>query len=92
VCDKGGTRNIKNENKNAIASSHYDKVENETVERRASATKASVGGRRREINREYCCPYMQLVLLYVAVQNIYPNRTRQNPIHYIYVLTPTAAS
>jgi hypothetical protein len=41
----------------------YDRVENETVERWASATKASVRGRRREINREYCCPYMQLVLL-----------------------------
>jgi hypothetical protein len=41
------------------------------VERRSSATKASTGERRREINKEYCCPYTQLVLLYALVRNIY---------------------
>jgi hypothetical protein len=52
----------------------YDRVDNEMVECRSSATKASMGERRREINKEYCCPYTQLVLLYALVQNIYPIR------------------
>jgi hypothetical protein len=75
-----------------ISAHVYDRVENETVEHRASATRASVGRRRREINREYCCPYLQLVLLYALVQIDQPNRPHRIKIHSIYVLSLTPAT
>jgi hypothetical protein len=54
----------------AISTHDYDWVDNEMVERRSAATKVSTGERRRDINKEYCCPYTQLMLFHVTVQKI----------------------
>jgi hypothetical protein len=53
-----------------ISRHDYDRVDNEMVEGRSAATKVSTGERRRDINKEYCCPYTQLMLFHVAVPKI----------------------
>jgi hypothetical protein len=72
-----------------ISTHVYDRVDNEMMERRSSATKASTGERRREINKEYCCPYTQLMLFYALVRNIYPIREHCIPINSLSVPPPT---
>jgi hypothetical protein len=60
-------------------------VDNEMVERWSTATKVSTGERRRDINKEYCCPYTQLMLFHAAVQQIYTIREHGIPIPYLFV-------
>jgi hypothetical protein len=63
----------------------YDRVDNEMVERWSAATKVSTGERRRDINKEYCCPYTQLMLFHVTVPKIWRNREHRIPVPYLFV-------
>jgi hypothetical protein len=77
----------------SIVSTHdYDQVDNAMVERRPAATKVSTGERRRYINKEYCCPYTQLMRFHAAVQKIYRNREHYIPITYLFMPPPTVAT
>jgi hypothetical protein len=58
----------------------------------SAAAEVSGEERRREIHREYFCVTAMEILLDDLVQNIYPIREHENPIHSLYVPPPTVVS
>jgi hypothetical protein len=70
----------------------WERVDNETVERRSAATGVSTGREEEGLAKITVLFNAWLILCHEAVRNIHPIREHRNPIHSLYILTPIAAS